>query len=206
MKVLRNFRIAAALVAWGLLAPNLQAQTHEHPAEVQAMMPAGCPMNLEGVEVEINEAAGGVTVTFQTDIETLETLRQGVRQAAAMLQRMTAMMASGHGHATGPDASAGTGEPAEEEALHGMMAGMNMMRWPAIESVTTQDTETGIQLRLVPQEDADLAELSRQVRDMATHMGSGQCMMMEMMGHMHGPMDAEGTPDADHDHDAPSQP
>lgn len=198
MEGYRKFTIVAMCVAVVGFAPEVRGQQHQHPEAVQSMMPAGCPMNLEGVDIDIEDSNGGVAVTFRTENANLEGLRTRVREAASMLQRMAAMMAGGHDHTGQPRAEDPAASPSDADALHGMMAGMDMMRWPQIDSVTTEDTETGILLRLVPQDASQLPELGRQVRDLAAHVQSGQCMMMQMMGHMHGPMSGD-APETDHD-------
>lgn len=202
MKVLKPVAITWVLAVAVLFASELQAQTHEHPNEAQTMMPAGCPMNLDGVEFEIEDIRDGVAVIFEAGPDDLQALRQRVRQAASMLERMGTMMAGGHNHATQSGAEGATGENDEEDALHSMMGGMNMTHWPAIESVITTETETGIQLELhvAPENLSNLTELRGQVGNMTAHLESGQCMMMQMMGHMHGPIDESATPEAEHDH------
>lgn len=123
-------------------------------ALTSATTPMPCSLGVEGAEVVVEDTPQGVALTFTGVPEKADELRTRGRHAANMYGPRKA----GAGH-DGRHASGGH---------HGLMP----MQMPPAFAVT-EDVDNGIQLRLTPVDETDLALLRARARDRAVAMSKG---------------------------------
>lgn len=137
-------------------------------------MRSGCPMVVEGAEVSLEDADGGIAMVFTTKTGDVADLRQRVRNLAGMYE-----MHAGHGHMMwrhmGGGRHMGQG-PGMGMMDGGMSEGYGPM--PAVRTSVTQ-VRNGARLELTPADELNLESLRRHVRWHEERMQSGDCWMLQ---------------------------
>lgn len=137
---------------------------------------AGCPMAIEGVEVDVSDAEGGVAMEFTTDTGDVQDLRDRVRHMAAMYEihrggghMMWHHHMDGHRHGRrGHGRGMGPGR------------GMGGQRTPMPDATATmEEIDEGARLVLVPRDPAELDELRTHAQMQEQRMESGQCWRLQ---------------------------
>jgi hypothetical protein len=137
--------------------------------EMMQQMKAGCPMLVQGVEVEASDTDSGVMLAFTTETGDVADLQQRVHHMAQMYQ-----MHGGHGgmmwQHMGEGGMGHGGGHMGHMAKHGQM--------PAASAQVTE-LKNGARLELTPTDPGDLVGLREHVRMHQQRMQSGECWMLQ---------------------------
>jgi hypothetical protein len=149
-------KACSTVIALALAAAAFVACTEVPPAKsasiLQAQPNTTCPLGVAGARVVVDDAEGGVVMTFSAGNDKVEDLRMRTRDQAGQ---------HGPGQKVGPG----------HEGRHGMGGdhGLKVMQLPPA-TITQQDIEGGSKLFLVPADKADLEKLRAKVRERAQAM------------------------------------
>jgi hypothetical protein len=180
--------IASVFVAAALWSCNKNNASEPEPAGPQAQeqtsspmsttgggmtqeLRAGCPMVVEGADVEVTDTEGGVALTFTTEVGDVGDLRARVQHMAEMYgmhRGRRGMMWHHMGHQGRGRAGPGMGM--------GHMAGRGPM--PAA-TATVTEIDRGARLELRPTDASQLEALREHVRWHQQRMESGECWMLQ---------------------------
>lgn len=118
-----------------------------------ATAPRPCPLGVDGAEVVVEDTPQGVALTFTSSADKTDELRMRARHAANMYGPRKA----GEGH-DGRHASGGH---------HGLMP----MQMPPAYALA-RDVDNGVEIRLFPVDEKDLAALRARARERAVAMST----------------------------------
>jgi hypothetical protein len=185
------------------------------------------PMNFENMKVTVDKTETGVSLSFTTDSQNVEALRQRVHWMADMMNNMhgenSGMMNNMHGRNSGmmhnnradDSDQADSNEKStmgQQSHQHGMMHHGSMMstneshqeitRMMHSATVNVADIDGGVRLTFVPEDKSELDLLAKHLESMVPMMNKGHFMtaMRQLSDEVNPDSDNNGNGMHQHDH------